>query len=100
VDVLGRPEGEFYLGEEGRVLYRSLGESRPWFANANPGAFRESVAAWNRYGDDVARCVDDAEQREVAGRFRDALAQTGALDGSLGNSFWASILEQVESGLL
>jgi len=98
-EQFGRFEAEFFIGQNGQVLYRHPWDSRPWFVGSARSAFNEAAAAWNRYCDEVNPNYTEQEQQLAVGRLRDALSQSGVMITHTDN-VWQVLLEQAENGLL
>jgi hypothetical protein len=98
-DQPGNLEAEFVVAPDGQVFYRHPWDSRPWFAGRTVAAFREAVAAWNRYCDGAFPSYTEEEQEEAVERLKTQLSRIGILEGRSDN-LWASLVEQAQDGLM
>ena len=96
----GDLEGEFFQSPTGAIDYRAkLDPDRAWHANHSLDDFLKSAAAFNRYCAGHGTPRDEPAFLREAARFR---AELDALEPAVDpeNSFWDSLLEQIEHGFL
>lgn len=93
----GSRYGEFFRSNDGRVWYCFSGLER--FVNQDRHAFEQCVAAWKSYLAEVGRSKTEGDQLAVVSSFRNRLRvdRTCLTDPE---SFWSTVLEQAEQGML
>ncbi len=91
-------DGKFYLGADGIILYLGPGEIEPWYVNASLDWFRQSILAYENYGDEVVTTETEEEQLKVVAKFREAVLAAIENQNNQKKSFWASIVQQAEEG--
>jgi hypothetical protein len=93
-------DGEFYLRDDGSVWYRNgLAPGDDCFVNSSRSAFARAVEALHRYNNDVITTEIEEEQMVFVRRLAEDLRAVGALSGPK-ESFWPSIVEQAEHGMM
>jgi hypothetical protein len=98
----GGPDYEFVVAADGHVDWRVVGESEGVWAGPNADTFRQIVAAWNRYQDEVVRLPTEAAQLERVAAMREELAALGALPADLPpdpEPLWSLLVFEAEHGL-
>jgi hypothetical protein len=96
---MGKAEGEFILEPDGTVVYRSPYDEKAWYAAPSAEAFHQSAECWRRYRDHVRSARSGSDEADAVAKLRAELERLALLKPD-GSSFWSSIVEQTEHGLL
>jgi hypothetical protein len=96
--LVGNREGDFRIHPGGEIWYHHP-LSPPLFANPDESSSRAASEAWRAYGEADVDPENEVVHHETVARLRAHLEQGGA-QAARGDSFWAVILEQAESGIL
>ena len=101
-DTIAREDGsggEFFIRADGTVWYRNVLTPDICFVNASESAFRQAVAALDRYNAGVLGTRDEQKQLAFVRRLQEELRELGALAGPR-ESIWPTVVEQAEHGTL
>ena len=96
---LGKTEGEFVLGSDGNVVFRSPLHGHSVFVAPSVESFQRGASCWNSYCERVAAAGSEKAQLAEVDRLRADLEGLALLDKAR-NSIWLGLLEQAEHGQL